>query len=74
MTRWLLAQLNTDQMRAAKHNALVSRSMAKELTYETIRTLAFNADRTLANTHSQRLLQKLADKFKLIDSFQRSLG
>lgn len=53
---------------------LKSRSLTKELVNEQIRTIAFSADRTIANAQSERLLNKLSAKFNLISSMQRSLG
>ena len=53
---------------------LETRSHTKELVNERIRMIAHTADRAIADARSERLLMSLMDKFKLIDSFQRSLG
>ncbi|WP_173932891.1 hypothetical protein [Chelativorans sp. Marseille-P2723] len=55
-------------------SSLRRRAHMKELVNEQIRMVAFMADSTIASAQSKRLLTKLTDKFKLIDSFQRSLG
>jgi len=70
-----LVQQALAQSRAGLAGAASTGStLTKELIDEQIRTITFSADRAIANAQSERLLNKLADKFNLIASMQRNLG
>lgn len=70
----LVQQVMAQTRANAADTAQTSHSLTKEIVNERIRSIALSADRTIANAQSERLLDKLASKFSLISSMQRSIG
>ena len=74
MTRRLAQQAIMQARAETSHSTLEQRSLMKELVNERIRSIALAADRTIANAQQQRLLTKLANVQKVINSCMTALG